>query len=454
MLSATSYRFVYNSLLLMVVATLLNSCKPVSQEAVGVVEGKNADGKQIGLPCQIVPAKTVNAGTGKYLIDFVVDGSASMAGFVKNGSGRYNKVIELLDNFTLVNPGQVEYFRMDESVKKIERSNFQQAKTAPFYTGKTNKIADALEASLPKTDKLVLIVTDLQQDDGDTKQATKKLVDNYLKVPGYGVAVWGFKSEFDGLVYPPSPARPYPYQAASLAKGHPFYVLMVGRLEHINDFAKQLRAQSGSLLDDSYNQLSIFSPDSLVEEVAYLKGDPKAMPEGFSAPSSLLLNGVAFKDGGQPIGLLEINNRAVGKSKLEYVLSNKGTKSMVSSWVTQTTTTIKKYDDGQNNFMTDSTTKGADFQANHAMKDQNIDVSLKINPDGLKSGLYYITTDVQVVALKTPGQWDSWHDGGQNNGAKTAGLKEFLDSLAVGVSTLTKEKPVTIARLCHGIQKN
>ena len=453
MRSSLGCRFVYSSILLIVTAIVLSSCKPVSQEVVGVGSQK-IDSKQVGLPCQIAPVKSLSSNTGKHLIDFVVDGSASMAGFVKNSNTRYQEVIEWLDNFTLVNPGQVDYFRMDESFNKIDRSSFQQSKNATFYTGKTNKIADAIAASPPKTDKLVMIVTDLQQDDGDTKQATKKLVDNYLKIPGYGVAVWGFKSEFDGLVYPPSPVTPYPYQATELVKGHPFYIVMVGRLEHINDFAKQFRSQGGSLLSDNYNQLSVFSPESLVEEVAYLKGDPKSMPEGFSAPSSLLLNGVTVKDGGQPIGLLEIGNRVVGKSKVEYSLSNKIANPMASSWITQTTTTINKYDDSKNNFVTDSASKEASFQASHAVKDQNIDVSLEINTDALQSGLYYVTTDVKVAGLRTPSQWDGWHDGGRNNGAKTAGLKEFLDSLAVGVSTLIKEKPVTIARLCNGIQKN
>jgi hypothetical protein len=452
MLPTTSRRSV-SSFLILITAVALNGCKPVGQEAIGIIEGKNVSGKQIGLPCQLA-AKTDNTAGSKYLISFAIDGSVSMAGFVKNSNSRYGKVLEILDNISLVNPGQVEYLRFDESVKKLDRAIFQQSKTPAFYTGKTNKIADVLESSAPKTEKLVMIVTDLQQDDGDTKQATKKLADNYLKIPGYGVAIWGFKSEFDGSIYPPNSSAPYSYQATTLAKGHPFYILMVGKIDHLNDFTKQMRTQSGTLLSDNSQQFSLLSSDSLVEEVAYLKSDGKAMPSGFSAPSSLLLNGVALKDGGQPIGMIELGSRAE-KSKLDYSLSSKVSGDQGSSWITQTTTTVKKLDDTQSSFVVDPTVKAADFQAKHTIKDQGIDVSIDINPDGFKNGLYYATTDVQVVALKTPSLWDNWHDGGgQNNGAKTAGLKEFLDSLAVGVSTLTKAKPVTIARVCHGIQKN
>lgn len=229
---------------------------------------------------------------------------------------------------------------------------------------------------------------------------------------------------------------------------------MVGKIENLNDFTKQMRTQGNTVLNDSSQQFSLLSSDSLTEEVAYLKEKAKTMPSGFSAPISLLLNGVALKDGGQPIGMLELGGRAE-KSKLEYTLNSKISADQGNSWITQTTTTIKKLDDSQTSFVTDSTVKKSDFQARHTIRDQGIDINIDINPDGFKNGLYYTTTDVQVVAVKTPSQWDSWHDGeNQNNGARTAGLKNFLDSLAVGVSTLTKSKPVTIARLCHGIQKN
>lgn len=453
MLPIISRLFTPRFVILVIAAFILNGCKPVGQEAVGTIEGKEVGGKQIGLPCQLA-AKTANSAVGKYLISFAIDGSASMAGFVKNSSARYGKVLEILDNISLVNPGQVEYFRFDETVKKLDRAGFQQSETPAFYTGKTNRIADVLESSAPKTEKLVMIVTDLQQDDGDTKQATKKLVENYLKNPGYGIAIWGFKSEFDGLIYPPNSTAPYQYQATAPAKGHPFYVLMVGKIEHLNDFIKQMRTQGSTLLSDSFQQFSLLSSDSITEEIAYLKRESKALPNGFSAPSSLLLNGVSLKDGGQPIEMIEIGSRAE-KSRLDYSLSSKVSGDQGSSWVTQTATSIKKLDDAQSSFVADPTVKTADFQAKHTIKDQSIDVGIEINPDGFKNGLYYVTTDVQVVALKTPTQWDSWHDGSsQNNGAKTAGLREFLDSLAVGVSTLTKAKPVTIARVCHGIQKN
>jgi hypothetical protein len=99
MLPTTSRRSV-SSFLILITAVVLNGCKPVRQEAVGIVEGKNVSGKQIGLPCQLA-AKTDNTAGGKYLISFAIDGSVSMAGFVKNSSSRYGKVLEILDTSAL-----------------------------------------------------------------------------------------------------------------------------------------------------------------------------------------------------------------------------------------------------------------------------------------------------------------------------------------------------------------
>ena len=53
MLSKLSYRFACRLLLLSAVITLLNACKPVSQELVGVPEGKKAEGSKIPMPCQL-----------------------------------------------------------------------------------------------------------------------------------------------------------------------------------------------------------------------------------------------------------------------------------------------------------------------------------------------------------------------------------------------------------------
>jgi hypothetical protein len=428
----------------------LTSCKPVSGGAVGVIEGQKSDGK-IGLPCKLpTPASGTDS---KQQISLIVDGSASMLGFAKTTGSRYLQIIKLLDSLTLSNAGGVEYARLDDGGKVISRSEFQQAQSVGFYNGKTNRTADMLNGATAKdkSEKLVAIITDLQQDDGDIKLTSKKILDNYLKKPGYAVAVWGFKSEFNDYIYPLHNIPKFPYASKDIATGRPFYLLLVGRHESIVSFAKELRGQAGALFSDAHNQLTIFSPGYATQDVVYLN-EPKDLPTGITAPRSLSLNGFAIDDGNQPMAFLEMKDAE--KSKIQYSLPWKLTSDLAAPRSLETSTSIVKYDAEQKDFAVDTNLSKGDFRVISKSDDKKIDVDLEINPAGFTRGLYYAKTDLQAIGLQTPTSWDAWDDPTGKNGAKTEGLKDFLGSLGLNASAVMKEKPLTVARLCHGIQKN
>jgi hypothetical protein len=427
----------------------LTSCKPVTGGAIGVVEGQKGDGK-IGLPCKL-PASTPVA-DGRQQISLIVDGSASMLGFVKTTGSRYLQIIKLLDSLSLSNAGGVEYARLDDGGKVISRSEFQQAQGVGFYTGKTNRTADMLNGTTAKdkSEKLLAIITDLQQDDGDIKLTSKKILDNYLKKPGYAVAVWGFKSEFNDYIYPLHNIPKFSYASNDIAAGRPFYLLLVGRHESIISFAKELRSQAGVLLD-AHNQLTIFSPGYATQEVVYLN-EAKELPTGITAPRSLSLGGFAIDDGNQPMAFLEMKDAE--KSKIQYSLPWKLTSDLAVPRSLEANTSIIKYDGEQKDFVPDTSLSKGDFKVSSKSDNQKIDVELEINPGAFVRGLYYAKTDLQAIGLQTPTSWDAWDDPTGKNGAKTEGLKDFLVSLGLNASAVMKEKPLTVARLCHGIQKN
>jgi hypothetical protein len=432
----------------------LTGCKPVTGGAVGVMEGQKGDGK-IGLPCKL-PALTA-AAEGKQQISVIVDGSASMLGFAKTPGSRYLQVIKLLDSLSLSNAGGVDYARLDDGGKAISRSEFQQAQGVGFYTGKTNRTADMLNGATAskeakdKGEKLLAIVTDLQQDDGDIKLTSKKILDNYLRKPGYAVAVWGFRSEFNDAIYPLNNSPKFAYASKDIASGRPFYLLLVGRHESIVSFAKELRAQAGALVGDVHNQLTIFSPGYATQDVVYL-GEPKELPSGITAPRSLSLGGFAIDDGNQPMAFLEMKDAE--KSKIQYSLPWKLTTDLAAPRSLQVTTSMVKYDAEKKDFVPETSLSKSDFQVISKSDDKKIDVDLEINPAGFTRGLYYAKTDLQAIGLQTPPAWDAWDDPTGKNGAKTEGLKDFLGSLGLNASAVMKEKPLTVARLCHGIQKN
>jgi hypothetical protein len=428
----------------------LTSCKPVTGGAVGVMEGQKSDDK-IGLPCKLPIAPAVT--DSKPQISLIVDGSASMLGFAKTPGSRYLQIIKLLDSLALSNAGGVDYARLDDGGKVISRSEFQQAQSVGFYTGKTNRTSDMLNGATAKDkgEKLLAIVTDLQQDDGDIKLTSKKILDNYLKKSGYAVAVWGFKSEFNDAIYPLHNLPKFAYASKDIASGRPFYLLLVGRYESIVSFAQELRSQAGSLVGDAYNQLTIFSPGVASQEVVYLN-EAKELPNGITAPRSLSLNGFSIDDGNQPMAFLEMKD--ADRSKIQYSLPWKLTGDLAVPRSLEANTSVVKYDGEKKDFAPDAALGKGDFKVSSKADDKKIDVDVEINPSAFTRGLYYAKTDLQAIGLQTPLIWDGWDDPTGKNGAKTEGLKDFLVSLGLNASAVMKEKPLTVARLCHGIQKN
>jgi hypothetical protein len=428
----------------------LTGCQGVSGGAIGTTEGEAAPVNKTALACKLPEAQATES---KPKISLLIDGSASMLGYAKTPNSRYLQILKLLDSLSLSNAGGVDYARLDDGGKSIARAEFQQAQTPAFYTGKTNKTSDALNepAAKAKTEKLLAIITDLQQDDGDIKLTSKKILDNYLRQEGYAVAVWGFKSEFDDYIYPLNNSAKFPYKSKDIASGRPFYLFLVGKKEAITTFAKEFRAQGDSLVSDAHNHLTIFSPQQVANEVAYLNA-PLELPRGIKTPVSLVQEGFAIEDGGQPIRLLETSDTA-DKAKIQYTLPWKTNPDFAQPRELLSFNNFIKYNSDKKSFEPEKNVNGG-FAITSQMGDQKISVEVAIDPPTLQAGLYYLKTDLQATAVQVPNYWNDWDDPTDKNGAKTAGLKDFLGSLALNTSAILKEKPLIVARLCHGLQKN
>jgi hypothetical protein len=432
------------------VCTGLNGCKGVSGGAIGTTEGQEAPGGKTGLSCKLPEAKATES---KPKISLMIDGSASMLGYAKTPNSRYLQTLKLLDSLSLSNAGGIDYARLDDGSKVISRAEFQQAQTPAFYTGKTNKTSDALNepAAKAKTERLLAIVTDLQQDDGDIKLTSKRILDNYLRQEGYAVAVWGFRSEFDDYIYPLNNSAKFPYKSKDIASGRPFYLFLVGKKEAIATFAKEFRAQGNDLVGDAHNHLTIFSPQQVAEDVTYLN-EPVELPRGIKSPVSLIQEGFAIEDGGQPIRLLEMGD-AAEKAKIQYSLPWKTSADFAQPRELSAFNTFTKYNSDKKSFDPDKNVNGG-FAISSQMGDRKIGVEVAIDPPTLQAGLYYLKTELQATAVQVPTHWNDWDDPTDKNGAKTAGLKDFLGSLGLNTSAIMKEKPLIVARLCHALQKN
>ncbi|MCY7336934.1 MAG: hypothetical protein LH613_12080 [Chamaesiphon sp.] len=448
------YRIAYYPALLVFLLTI-TGCQQ-NLKAIGTTEGgKVADGN-IALSCKLGEAKTAaSTAANKSKVILTLDGSASMVGYAKDANSRYIQTLRLLDRVSLAAPGGVEYARIDNSRKSIDRTEFQKSFGTSFYTGQTSKIADAFpDLKTVKGDRLIAVVTDLQPDDGDVNLVSKQILEDYLKRDGYAVAVWGIRSEFAGKVYPPNNAPAYEY-TGNVTNGRPFYILLLGRYEAIADFAKTLRsADSNSLLKDRSN-LTIFTADRTITSPSYLTAAQDNLPKGVSSPDSLSQDRFLMENGEQPIQFLEINeNSNPDKQAIKYTLNYQANPDTAIPTQLEARYQVKKYNEERDKpAFVDSSNKSL-VDISSSLANDKLGVEMKFDPTKIDRGLYYLTADLVARSIQVPAAWKEWDDGGKKDGSKTQGLNDFFNSLSINTNSVMKEKSPTVARLCYGIQRN
>ena len=408
------------------------------------------------LPCQtkkVEKSKTTDI-TSK--ISLVIDGSMSMLGYVTTPNSRYSQMLNLLDSIVGKKEG-TEYFRVEADRKQIERPGIK-AQQAGFYTGTSSLIAKAFETNSKASkgakedpNHLIAVVTDLQPDSGDVNLIGQHL-DRYLKKDGYAVAIWGIKSEFEGKVYPPNnaPAFNYSTKGKGIDKGRPFYILIAGPEAAINDLVTQVKNNGGSLFDKN-SELTIFSPSHSIDKIAYAK-KLKEAPTGFTTPETLNAGGKTIDGEGQPVQLLELNDRTEAQ-KIEFEFDSNIKSDILSTLKLDSAMTLSSYDTEQKKFI-EAKDQSA-FKLEPKNSSDRMALSLNIKPEDLKKGTYYINADLQVAdVVNAPKNWAKWDDATGKDGSKTQDLNNFIRNINISMSDITKGQKTTVARLCLAIQKN
>ena len=219
------------------------------------------------------------------------DATLSMQGFVVPGSTHYTRICPYLESVIVSGwrEGEVKFFRFGEQVERItDRNTYLQTGHADFYEQENiyretfiQKIidhedqltSDQIEASstpekptemeesnMPeesteraapteevedgKEDQLVVIVTDLFQDNSDINLLVTQLKEKYIK-NGRAVGLFGLRSQFDGTVYDigigeePLPHKSNPNDPKTF---RPFYLLVLGRHTDIAHYFDRLIA--------------------------------------------------------------------------------------------------------------------------------------------------------------------------------------------------------------------
>ena len=246
------------------------------------------------------------------------DATLSMQGFVVPDSTHYTRICPSLESVIVSSwrDETVNFFRFGEKVEPIDRSTYLQAGYESFYEeedifGKTyiEKVIEN-EAQFVNTDigtsstpedtaeidandtlqeaakadntegQLVVIVTDLFQDDSDITRLIDHLKEKYIQ-KGREVGLFGLRSQFDGTVYDIGIGE----GSSMRYRGpRPFYLLVLGRHTDIAHYFDKLVARGFSeaetVIFSQYLVDPLLSFDgATINEVVNLNGTSYVRPD-------------------------------------------------------------------------------------------------------------------------------------------------------------------------------
>lgn len=299
----------FKSLLsLILTLSLLTSCQKTPQEQ---------------LSCNIDSIQALVSGENilnKLDVSLNIDGSDSMLGYVTIPNNNYAKVLELLANAVInTNNVNVEYNRIGDN-KTLTRDNLRRDATSKtFYDGNngtykavSSPIQTAITSPVEGKDKLTIIVTDLEGDDGG--KIAEVLAQNYLnkdeKNQDYTVGIWAVKSQFNGMIYDPNTGKAkfsYTTEGKSSDGFRPFYVLFIGKYDQIATYFDELKKLDTEINNDS--KMFIFPTKKILLQNPINLGNFQGRESNSKLPENNQLQRIfALEDGNVIVNTEDANN--------------------------------------------------------------------------------------------------------------------------------------------------
>ena len=281
-----------------------------------------------GIPDPPEPLPVLPPISDRLVARIYFDATLSMQGFVAPGSTHYTQICLYLERVIVSGwrDGEVDFFRFGERVESIDRGTYLQAGYESFYEQehisrktfiqkiidheeqlvnarmKANSVPEdttetnvndtseaATEAVRPTEtveadsteNQLVVIVTDLFQDDSDITLLINHLKEKYIK-KGREVGLFGLRSQFDGTVYDigigEGSSMPYRSTPGNPETFRPFYLLVLGRHADIAHYFDRLIANGFSEAETIIFSQYLVSPllsfeGAKIEDLENLIGD-------------------------------------------------------------------------------------------------------------------------------------------------------------------------------------
>jgi hypothetical protein len=415
-------------------------------------------------------------------IEVHVDGSGSMLGYVPETTvGQetvYTDTLETLHQvFTAPRAGSSppKYFRTGlnrETQSSTEEFSFNDRTpgrlnplTQNFYAGRlTSQLQAAITAPETDRNKLLVLISDLDQDSGAINYITQAIQDNFFGSTAslksnYGIALLGIRSQFSGTVFStdPSKIKDFPYESETdPATYRPFYLLWVGPITELNQYLPDLVSklqQQGETLE-----VSLFSPTDWQTELIFNSQQFPDLPDGIRI-RTLKKDQVVIVSENNPGHLFSLSSRSKDNLTIRYELSSQRDYSQYLVGIEKVETQVQGWDfsSTQDPLERSSREVSAELElTNFQPQPQGLDFDLLLHPQEIaSSSLYVYRFDLLANGLTTPEWWEAWDWGSresETDGTKTYQLRRFTDSLGtITLDAMGEDK--TIGTVCFAVQK-
>jgi hypothetical protein len=424
-------------------------------------------------------------------INLYVDGTPSMRGYVSQPESRYSQTLETLlsvlqDDPTALDGSirkqsrEVQYFRLGRNAttgkteQKISRDETRAASLPQFYGGGTqpNLAVSQIDAAIQTPDEgneLTVIVTDLYQEKEDAGKIANAM-QMYLKQTqkSGAVGVLGIRSEFNGTVYTEGQSGASSFEYNSQGKpDRPFYILFIGNLEDVHYYVDSLikRLDFGKEIE-----ADLFSPFRLYKTPAQLvrktqKDLTSEERKWVSAPEQGMKYNrlvISLPDPTvQPLILrtkrdpIQMEFQATIAPISRVLISDDKAFELTITPMTAPSGSSREFQVDQSN----PNLQQALNLSNWKVKDNQISFTAEIQPEKLRSGIYFFEATTKLDAtgdpLPTPAWWAEWNSPPTSQqGTKTHDLKLFMSDLRARTIALMRDEPPLVGQFCYLIQRD
>jgi len=440
-----------------------------------------------GQPFQCpLPAASTPSTSGQGLpldIEVHIDGSGSMLGYVPENSidqeTVYTDTLEALHQL-FTTPRQdsptLEYFRTGlnrETRVSTEKFNFNDRTanrlnplTKGFYQDSlTSQLQAAVTPLKNDRNRLLVLVSDLDQDSGAIEKITKAIQDHFfsqqtLQKTTYGIALMGIRSQFDGTVYSTDPSKiaNFSYKNTNSPSSYrPFYLLWVGPVVELHQYlpqlAKKIEEEGGS------TEISLFSPPDWQADFRLNPQTIPTLPDGMQTGTIKKGSVVIVEDQETPAHLFSLSSRQTEKLTINYELSSAKSSSSYLVGMGEIIAQPQGWDFSNTEDPIDRSPQEVSAELdliNFQPQGEGLKFDLQFDPNQIEpSSLYVYRFDLVANGLTTPKWWKEWDwesRKDQKDGTKTYQLKRFTEDLGtIAFDAMGENK--TIGTVCFAVKK-